>query len=594
MVKLVNILIILIIASNVVANNNFVTNKDDVITKMIEFKENPNSYIFDYTSSPKEIAINKNNIKSRAINKGYSDQNAITIRDNFDKRPQYRFNDGLLKESKTVITNSESIVNGISNEYVDCEKKEECKVVYEPNIKHCTRGNKLENLKCQQELNVTVSVPNKVTKRITVELRFTSKYSGSFSYDLRKQQLIAGSTPNVQVKQDNSISDLGCDNSTMRIIEEGYLPDTYNTAVTKSISLATNCIQPILNISIDQRDYHNHKYKTRGVYAIIEFNSEAPPVITESLISSCPEIDRRVKAGLCALNNNICLAPKETRVINGIAVERDCWLYQAKYTCGSNSTLDTCKTLESNNCIQVSSDCDNYLDGMCNQFKQGYKCPINHCTGKIALSCGDGQKINEVIAKYTTKANKEDADFATSITKLSVINDAVKSNPSNFTQESIFIFKGTAMKCQKSALGFKNCCKDNGWGVDVNLAQCSSDEKQLGAKKEEGLAIYVGENEHSKGGRVDKAYCVFDSKIAKLIQEYGRGGQLGISFGSGKYPDCRAISPIELAHINLDKIDLSKAFTDSLAKHKDVNETQAQEVLRAKIKQYYTDEVVND
>ncbi|MHD0335550.1 conjugal transfer protein TraN (plasmid) [Escherichia coli] len=44
-------------------------------------------------------------------------------------------------------------------------------------------------------------------------------------------------------------------------------------------------------------------------------------------------------------------------------------------------------------------------------------------------------------------------------------------------------FTGEAKFCRKAAAGFSNCCKDGGWGQDVGLAKCNSEEKGTGKGK---------------------------------------------------------------------------------------------------------------
>ncbi|WP_343118844.1 conjugal transfer protein TraN, partial [Escherichia coli] len=43
-----------------------------------------------------------------------------------------------------------------------------------------------------------------------------------------------------------------------------------------------------------------------------------------------------------------------------------------------------------------------------------------------------------------------------------------------------------------------------------------------------------------------RSYCQFDSKLAQIVQQQGRNGQLRIGFGSAKHPDCRGITVDEL------------------------------------------------
>lgn len=127
-------------------------------------------------------------------------------------------------------------------------------------------------------------------------------------------------------------------------------------------------------------------------------------------------------------------------------------------------------------------------------------------------------------------------------------------------------FTGQRYTCRKAAAGFSNCCKSGGWGSDVGLAHCDSEEKALGKAKSRNLTIYVGSYCSNKvlGVCLQKkeAYCVFDSKLAKIVQEQGRGGQLRIGFGSAKNSDCRGITVDELQAINFDRLNFADFYSD--------------------------------
>ncbi|QLK88752.1 hypothetical protein E3U36_12035 (plasmid) [Arsenophonus endosymbiont of Aphis craccivora] len=57
----------------------------------------------------------------------------------------------------------------------------------------------------------------------------------------------------------------------------------------------------------------------------------------------------------------------------------------------------------------------------------------------------------------------------------------------------ISAFTGKPMAFRKTAIGFSNCCKSIGWGHDIGLASCDSEEKAIGKAKEKGLVVDVGE-----------------------------------------------------------------------------------------------------
>ncbi|HHP2104829.1 TPA: conjugal transfer protein TraN, partial [Klebsiella pneumoniae] len=89
-------------------------------------------------------------------------------------------------------------------------------------------------------------------------------------------------------------------------------------------------------------------------------------------------------------------------------------------------------------------------------------------------------------------------------------------------------FTGKAKFCKKFAAGFSNCCKDSGWGQDVGLARCSSEEKALAKAKKDKLTVSIGEFCSKKvlGICLEKkrSYCQFDSKLAQIVQQQGRNG----------------------------------------------------------------------
>ena len=135
------------------------------------------------------------------------------------------------------------------------------------------------------------------------------------------------------------------------------------------------------------------------------------------------------------------------------------------------------------------------------------------------------------------------------------------------------------MSCRKAFAGFSNCCKDSGWGQDSGLAACNSDEMAIGKAKAKKITVTIGERCDKKvlGACIQKSqvYCVFDGKLARIIQEQGRRDQLGVKFGSGDSPNCRGITVPELQSIDFDKINFAD-FYDDLMKNQKIPDTAAQ------------------
>ena len=89
-------------------------------------------------------------------------------------------------------------------------------------------------------------------------------------------------------------------------------------------------------------------------------------------------------------------------------------------------------------------------------------------------------------------------DFALAASHLGAIEAAVD----DFDVDAMAIFKGENLKCKKTSFGFKNCCKDKGWGLDLGLSQCKESEKILGEKREAGFCTYIGT--YKEGSFLDK------------------------------------------------------------------------------------------
>lgn len=129
------------------------------------------------------------------------------------------------------------------------------------------------------------------------------------------------------------------------------------------------------------------------------------------------------------------------------------------------------------------------------------------------------------------------------------------------------IFAGKPAECSEGKIGFRNCCREKGWGLDLDLAHCNDQEKSLADARKEGRAFKVGRfcSKHVLGTckAHHQTWCIFPTKLGAIIQMKGRVEQLGISFGEGKTPNCRGILPVEYKSIDFLKIDLSAAYMET-------------------------------
>ena len=132
-----------------------------------------------------------------------------------------------------------------------------------------------------------------------------------------------------------------------------------------------------------------------------------------------------------------------------------------------------------------------------------------------------------------------------------------------------YIFVGEGMKCRDFMLEWSNCCQDTGWGRDMGLAGCNSEERHLGKDKEAGLCHYVGKycsKKYDVGivhgcARYSKTYCCFKSKLGRIIQEQGRK-QLRKGWGDKKEPDCSGLTLEQLQKVDFSKINFTEYYED--------------------------------
>ncbi|HAX5209989.1 TPA: type-F conjugative transfer system mating-pair stabilization protein TraN [Escherichia coli] len=293
-----------------------------------------------------------------------------------------------------------------------------------------------------------------------------------------------------------------------------------------------------------------------------------------------------------AMTDSQCVEPAETRsvVMDGrtYSLHQDCWKWQDTYLT-QTETEGTCgEYIRDSACTVTRSECADMVDGFCVSQQVTYSCERKKegngqiCGGEFF--CKDGS-----CAQAQTGTSNM---FGQAVSALAAVA-AAGEDVAELNGENVRAFTGEAKSCKKFAAGFNNCCKDSGWGQDIGLSSCSSDEKALGKAKEKKLTVYVGEYCSKKvlGVCLEKkrGYCVFDSKLARIVQEQGRRDQLGVGFGSGKSPDCRGITVDELQKLDFGVMNFSD-FYDDLNAGSDIPEDQtllqkAQDIIAEKMKE---------
>jgi len=279
----------------------------------------------------------------------------------------------------------------------------------------------------------------------------------------------------------------------------------------------------------------------------------------------------------CALGE-ICLDGPSTKNINGLNVTRDCWDCQAQFTCNAASVTPEpyCAELVAAGCSPTGQVCS-ATDGTCTQ---SYSCLVDPGTSTAIADCGT-QSFSLDSYNYDT-SYPPNTDFAVVAANMGVIEDAVKDMDVSSTSCTwdanigdyvcsgpVTIFEGRPLTCVKKVLGFSDCCKDTGWGLDLSLGACLPGEVELGYAKEGGMVHKIGRycNDRSLFGTCvsyKHVYCAFRSMLGRIVQEQGRA-QLGIGWGTTATPNCRGLSVTELQAIDFALIDFTEYFSTAMA-----------------------------
>lgn len=265
----------------------------------------------------------------------------------------------------------------------------------------------------------------------------------------------------------------------------------------------------------------------------------------------------------CRFEEARCLEPAATRTVEGESVHRVCWREMLDYTCVSDVSVmeeDYCRELREEGCEQIGSECaDTNEAGNCIEYEQAYRCPQGPATARQVMNCGERSYCLD--GNCFDTGYEPSADFGRAASALAMVEEAVK----DFDTDTLAIFTGTGRRCKKAFLGFSNCCRHSGWGLDLGLHQCSANERTLAEQRRAGLCHYVGSyktgNLFSK--RRYRSFCCFNSRLGRIVHEQGRE-QLGIGWGRARGPRCRGLTPQELTAIDFERVDFGEVHAELL------------------------------
>jgi conjugal transfer mating pair stabilization protein TraN len=296
-----------------------------------------------------------------------------------------------------------------------------------------------------------------------------------------------------------------------------------------------------------------------------------------------------VDLGSCTLSTETCTAANEVRIVGGVAVSRPCWQYTKTYMCQTVvGGLNDCTELAGN--PQCTLDREICLDdpvnpGGCAVAERVYRCPIAGTTPEpTQYICGeDVYCVNGDCETVEREASDEFKDAVVALNALGQAN-------AEFNENTLTLFSGTRETCSKKVFGLSNCCSGSGVPLLTPFI-CSAAERLLDQKDDAGLCHKLGTYCSDKvlGICVTRkdAYCCFQSKISRILQEQGRP-QIGKPWGPPKTGTCEGFTIFEFQQLDLSVMDFSEIYAEFQDAARLPDEAAAMVTIQQKIRDYYS------
>ncbi|MEZ8226645.1 type-F conjugative transfer system mating-pair stabilization protein TraN [Vibrio splendidus] len=479
--------------------------------------------------NPEQAQLNDGNMDANARTHYQSNDKAQAVQTRFDKgRPDVK-SDPAYEFALMVQDNAYEISHGLSNQYVDCDNATQCVIDDIPKVCRQPTNNTVPCTKMPTFTAVTspviYSCPSgwsrhgRFCKNTRQECRYDSRNyversCGDFSFHWQGAGFGFWKRGHSRYR-----SEQGCGRENGTDYREKY-------------EICGNIEQQVLAT-----------LSCRGGYTLSGGNCIKNTVRWTTHCNLLSE---------CQVVSQTCVEGRGTRRINGVPTTLDCWKYQVNHQCTRDNTCNALPT----DCTTTATHCSAKQKGVCIEEELKKSCPEKRCSA-TNLTCGEESFCLDGDCYAGTP--EPSSDFNESAAALAALSKAAEG-----LGDPPLIFTGQGQKCTKKMLGISDCCKDGGWGTDVGLAQCSEEEKALGKAKDDKLTIYLGsycaEKVLGQCLRKKRTYCVFDSLLARIIQEQGTRDQLGLSLGTAKVPICGAITPEQMQQINFEDIDFSDFF----------------------------------
>ena len=512
---------------------------------------NPEANFKDYTQTPSQSAyytgidIEKTNLAQAASQALQQEAGGKAVVEHFgEHRFEINKDNPAIQQALRIEAASYAITHGISNENVHCEAQPATQCTSTYHQETCNQSRLLPDQTCSKKRVVTVESEN-ITQPISVVVWVRKDFKGYITVNL-----VTGQMTNALSGSLSSRITLHHACSTM----SATVHSIYNNgdrATWVGVSEFPSCQNNgLLRLNV------THSFK-RDYPLQIALTAQARSNAyegAEQWDNDCATLEGKASEGFCHVKDSVCTDAVNPHVINGMPVTRDCWETKTTYACNTAVT-DECKSQQERGCLQLSGHCARMEGNECAVYSQVYQCPEKTCQPAIVCThdvfCADG----ECVDKQETH-NDNFAKDAANLAATNAVGSEYSTRPAN-------LFGGHVAQCKIWALDLIDCCSDKGWGKAINLLHCRDEDKALGQAKLNYVVHYLGkfcatevagvclEHKHS--------YCVFDSKMARIIQEEGRLKQLNAAaLGSAEHPTCAGMSVAELQQLDMGLIDFVK------------------------------------
>ena len=280
----------------------------------------------------------------------------------------------------------------------------------------------------------------------------------------------------------------------------------------------------------------------------------------------------------------------QTRIIDGVSVTKPCWAWERSYQCNKRRAANDCEELDNNPACQLLREDCLSEDNPCSTIERVYDCPLPETEGSGSQYICDGD-VYCIDGSCETIERTPNDEFKDAAVALHAMDDA----RGQFDPDTLTLFKGERQTCGKKVFGVLNCCKGKGFplipGISLLVALgCNTQEILLHQRDANGLCAYVGSYCSKKILGVcitkKKAYCCFESKLSRILQEQGRA-QLPKPWARAKDEQCEGFTIEEFAQLDLSRMNFSEIYSEFTEAARLPDELEAANDIQQKIQNFY-------